>query len=437
VQTEKQKKSIYKSCFIVHTETGKSKHENQASLVNKLVDSLKVEGRMRSSFLREKLQDSYENMKLSVSITEYYLPSFEEIFNKACENLKYITVRKVNSDNDVLSLLNISTGELRLDSPMNIFIGGQILDRGITVQNLIGFFYGRNPKRMQQDTVMQHARIFGARTKEDMAVTRLYTTNRIYESMKRMHEADKALRNAFEKDGSDKKVAFIQKSADGKIIPCNPSKLLISNTVTLKPSGTLTVYGFETRSKTNIAKTVYSITETLQEIAPKDYEIPFLIPVGIAQELIDRIYDTFESGEDLYGCTSEEFKAAIEYASSQTKDKTLRGHVYCFSNKKAKNNARYKVNQRGKMYNDSYFDGKTDSVTAKKYAIDIPALFLSFQNGLKENDWKDAQFYWPVLFIQKNLVTSIFTTDSEPGQLPEDDDDYTDDTGPLHKPPTR
>lgn len=423
IQSQKQGKLNYKSSFIVHTETGKVKHENQANLVSKLVESLKVEGKMKSSILRERLQESYDNMKLSVSLTDYYLPSFEEVFDKACEYVRYITIRKINSDNDVLSLLNISTGELRLESPLNIFIGGQILDRGITIQNLIGFFYGRNPKKMQQDTVMQHARIFGARSLEDMSVTRLYTTNRIYESMRRMHESDKALRKVFEEGGSDKKVAFIQKAADGKIIPCSPNKLLISNTVTLKPSGTLRVYGFQTQAKTYISKLISSITETLSEVGDNSYEEPFLIPVGIAQELIDRAYDTFESDIELHGCTRDEFKAAIEYAANQTKDKSLKGHLYLFSNKKGKNNARYKENQRGKMFNDSYFDGKTDSVKAKNYAIDVPVLFLSFQNGLKDNDWRDAQFYWPVLFIQKNLVTSIFTTESQEAEIEEDDAD--------------
>ena len=44
--------------------------------------------------------------------------------------------------------------------PYNLFIGGQILDRGITINNLIGFYYGRNPKKFQQDTVLQHSRMY-------------------------------------------------------------------------------------------------------------------------------------------------------------------------------------------------------------------------------------------------------------------------------------
>jgi len=423
IQTEHQGKRNYKSSFIVHTETGKLKHENQANLVSKLVGCLKVEAQMQSNLFRDKVYESYDNLKLSISLTEYYLPRFEEVFEKVCDYVRFITIRKINSDNDVIRLLNISTGELRLESPLNIFIGGQILDRGITIQNLIGFFYGRNPKRMQQDTVMQHARIFGARSLEDMAVTRLYTTNRIYESMRRMHDSDQALRNIFEEGESDKKVAFIQKTIDGKIIPCSPNKLLISNTVTLKPNGTLTVYGFQTLAKSNINRIVTNITEILSKLSSYNFETPFLIPFGIAQDIIEKIYDTFESDIKLGGCTRSEFKSAIEYASNQCEDSSLKGKLYVFSNRKPKNYSRYKQNQRGKMFNDSYWDGKTDSVKAKQYALDIPVLFLTYQAGLKDKDWKDAEFYWPVLFLQNNLRTSIFTTDTQEVAI---DDDFED-----------
>lgn len=433
LQSEKEGKRTYKSSFIIHTEIGTVKHQNQVELTSRLIDSLKIEASMKSSLLRERLEESFDDLKLSLHLTDYYLPTFSQVFEKACEYMRFITVRKINSKSDVINLLNISTGELRMDSPLNIFIGGQILDRGITIQNLIGFFYGRNPKRMQQDTVMQHARIFGARALEDMAVTRLYTTNKIYDAMRRMHESDKALRKAFEEGGIHQKVAFIQKSADGKIIPCSPSKLLISNTVTLKPGGTLRVYGFQTKAKTHISPIIKEISSVITKISSGNIDDPFRISVELAQDIIDKIYKTFESQTDIFGCSSDEFKAVLEYTANMNKEKGSSGFVYCFSNQKPKKNARYKENQRGKMFNDSYFDGKTDSIKAKEIAINTPCLFLSFQEGSKENDWKDAEFYWPVLFIQKNLVTSIFTTDTDPSEVEEDDEETSDDTGPMYK----
>ena len=67
-------------------------------------------------------------------------------------------VIKINSENQISALLD-RRGQLRLDNPFNIFIGGQILDRGLTIENFIGFFYGRAPNTFQQDTVLQHSRM--------------------------------------------------------------------------------------------------------------------------------------------------------------------------------------------------------------------------------------------------------------------------------------
>ena len=65
-------------------------------------------------------------------------------------------ITKVNSDTEIKKLL-AEDGQLKLRTPFNIFIGGQILDRGITISNLIAFYDGRNPNRFQQDTVLQHS----------------------------------------------------------------------------------------------------------------------------------------------------------------------------------------------------------------------------------------------------------------------------------------
>jgi hypothetical protein len=72
-----------------------------------------------------------------------------------------LMITKVNSDKDIEELLD--DGQLRLRTPLNLFIGGQILDRDITIKNLLGFYYGRIPGRYQQDTVLQHARMYRSR----------------------------------------------------------------------------------------------------------------------------------------------------------------------------------------------------------------------------------------------------------------------------------
>jgi hypothetical protein len=51
-------------------------------------------------------------------------------------------------------------------SPFTVIIGGNIISRGVTFRNLLSMFFTRNVKhRLQQDTYIQRARMFGARGK--------------------------------------------------------------------------------------------------------------------------------------------------------------------------------------------------------------------------------------------------------------------------------
>src|SRR6185295_8862885 len=119
------------------------------------------------------------------------VPAFSEVHSRVLQALTggELMITKVNSEAQVAALLD-DQGQLKLRTPLNIFIGGQILDRGITVANLIGFFYGRRPNRFQQDTVLQHSRMFGFRPIEDLAVTRFYTSPEIYDAMRRIQDSD-------------------------------------------------------------------------------------------------------------------------------------------------------------------------------------------------------------------------------------------------------
>src|SRR6185295_3235945 len=139
------------------------------------------------------------------------VPAFSEVHSRVLQALTggELMITKVNSEAQVAALLD-DEGQLRLRTPLNLFIGGQILDRGITIANLIGFFYGRRPQVYQQDTVLQHSRMFGFRPLQDLPVTRFFTEPQIYTAMRRMHESDVALREAIERN-PDLPVIFIQR----------------------------------------------------------------------------------------------------------------------------------------------------------------------------------------------------------------------------------
>lgn len=132
------------------------------------------------------------------------MPTYKAVLNEVSAIFanSNFCVRVVNSDNDVNALLDQGTGELRLDAAVNIFVGGNILDRGITIKNLISFIYGRSPKTFQQDTVSQHQRMFGARPLKDMAVTRFYTPHLIYSRLKTIYGLDEYLREQLANNSS-------------------------------------------------------------------------------------------------------------------------------------------------------------------------------------------------------------------------------------------
>jgi hypothetical protein len=410
IQEHQNGKKMKKYSFIVHTEQGKAAHEWQETVVNELKVLLRVAVDDDPILMNDLLKDSYENLKGSISLIDCLLPTFEDVKHEVQMALKkdYLMITKVNSEKDVSQLLDES-GQLKLRTPLNIFIGGQILDRGITIGNLIGFYYGRNPKTFQQDTVLQHSRMFGYRPLEDLAVTRFYTTPQIYEVMKKMHEFDSALRNAFEKGSQDNGVVFIQKDAKNHIIPCSPNKLLLSKTTTLKPKKRLLPIGFQTGYKTNISKIVHQL-DSIIENKSEGSEEPFLLDLETAIEIIQQIKMTHD---DTAGVAWDEqsFISSMEYLSMNTTSQHA-GKVWCII-RKNRNIGRLRQDGKFEDAPDTPKGVKGELKVAKEVAEDIPALILLRQNGEEgETKWRGSAFWWPVLVTPANTKTIIFTSKS-------------------------
>ena len=319
------------------------------------------------------------------------------MFKCAIKN-EWITKTIVNSENDIDTLLD-DEGQLRLRTPLNIFIGGQILDRGITISNLIGFYYGRTPQKMQQDTVLQHSRMYGYRSKADLSVTRFYTTPDLYARMKQINDFDSKLREDFEAGNFEKGIIFISKAADGKIIPCSPAKIKISNTQVLRAGRTVTPVGFNTLCKSRIDKKVKQIDKLLMSYNNGNLKGKFDIPIEVACQIIELIYETLEIESD--SCiTRETLTSLIKYLANQ------KVHIYCGVDRNIK-----RLRKTSRYYSDMPYNRDNDLRQAKGMAINEPTLMLMRQNGLEENRWKGGPFYWPVLVTQQEIDTSVYVSD--------------------------
>ncbi|MGL5902362.1 MAG: Z1 domain-containing protein [Cetobacterium sp.] len=391
-----------KFSFIIHTEISKNSHARQENIIEELLSQLKNEVQKKDTSLLDKfIENSYFNMIQSVEKYGFENPSLEEVIDYVKKAIKDEWLSKVivNSENDINTLLD-DNGQLRLRTPLNIFIGGQILDRGITINNLIGFYYGRNPNKMQQDTVLQHSRMYGYRSEKDLAVTRFYTTKNLYEKMSQINDFDAKLREDFEQGNFNKGIIFISTDGNGKIIPCSPQKIRISNTQFLKEGKTITPIGFQTGYKTHIKDYIKEIDRILRENNKGELKGKFTISKDEACNIIDLIYKTIEIENN--NCVDRNtFISLINYLSTSNKI-----NVYCGVDRNIS-----RLRETSRYYSDMPYNRDNDLRQAKELAYKEPTLMLMRQNGLKDNDWMDAEFYWPVLVVQKNVPKAIYTSE--------------------------
>lgn len=397
-------KERYKSAFLVHVHTGQKSHQWQYELINKLIDKLNLLKKKEYKSFSSLIELSYRQFQESIEKSKLICPNFDKVLKRVCiafENGE-ISVKQVNSENSVLDLLD-DDGQLRLDNPFNIFIGGQVLDRGITIDHLIAFYYGRNPDSFQMDTVLQHSRMYGARSLSDMSVTRLYTSVRIYNAMKEMHFFDDALRSCALRG---ERVKFVQRSKDGRIKPCGPNKVAISSLLTIKPNKRFLPYGFQTISKSKLLIETIKIDKWIKKSGGKDAEKGWLCDIDDVELIIRKIRSTYVysplyENEDLnWDITS--YLDTIKYSSQGKKQ------IYVMT--RTDRNLSRKKNFNT-AWADAPDDGRKDLIPAKKLALNHPVLLLIRQNGKKSQGWQDSPFYWPVFITQSNLQTSIYSED--------------------------
>lgn len=173
-------------CHISHTRID---HRQVVSVIDafreEAVNALKNPESPAFGRLKADLFAAYQD----ISGTEPGLPDFEKILNRIEFLLPAANIKEINSTSDAA---------ITLDHVYSIFVGGNKLGRGVTIPNLIASYYGRNPKRPNADTVLQHARMYGYRQKH-IGVTRLFLPEKLAEHFRIIHQMEKALRELVSK----------------------------------------------------------------------------------------------------------------------------------------------------------------------------------------------------------------------------------------------
>lgn len=428
IQVRKKSNKKYFSSCLIHCEIAKRNHKWQEDLIIEIIDDIKNAFLNKGNadlHILDMETDAYNSLKLSnelgnaEGLIDEKFPSFSEVEAEVKHILEYndYVVKVVNSEvpGMVATMLN-EKGQLRLDNALNFFIGGSILDRGITIDNMLCFFYGRDPEKFQMDTVLQHARMYGARDKEDMACTRFFTTEAIYDVLKTINSIDtmmynylKAHRDTVQTDDFTSMVI----GYDRRINASAPNKYTISNTKIIKGWQRILPVGFQTGDEEEMADAknrIDKLIESCPDFKNVSEENPFfLMPYEIAADIIRIIASTLKYGPEYenvnYTWDENEMLTALDHCTFGTD-----GMIYCLhrtGRNMSRERAQSKVNKT--RWIDAPDDGRTDTRPSREIAIDRPVLMLLGQNGLVENGWRNAPFYWPVFVVQANVDEGIFT----------------------------
>jgi hypothetical protein len=397
--------------FLLHTDMSRPSHEWQKQLVTEIIARLMTAASAGDPVFVNLVKDSYNNLVPSLPLDQKPIPLLQTVIDWVHQSLvqDQITITKVNSDSEVANFLD-DNGELRLRTPFSFFIGGQAIDRGVTLANLLVFFYGRDPNVKQQATVLQHSRMYGYRLK-DLAVTRFYTTPQIRHSMEQMEQFDSLLREAIEAGGDRAAVQFIHRSADGRIIPCSPQQILASRTQTLKSKRRILPIGFQSGHPTGahgIRQNIQEIDQEILGLCGFNAKAPKLVSIDVADGLLKKIEKTLRYEDpEIPEFDWETARAALRYLSTLSKNPSEKGKVLLWAAKD-----RSITRSTGVAPNVSYADNpdsKTETDIADAHAIDTPILFLIGQKGDAVQGWRDTPFYWPVIRAQTNTPSAVYT----------------------------
>ncbi len=190
--TYKRIKDPSQNCaFLCHVSTRKPDHNHIVDLLQKyrigLANDLKAS---KTSTIR-RLKSAYDD--LCKTHTDIVDTGFDLILHTITFIARGIDVKLVNGETDE---------DVAVRSPCNLFVGGHKLGRGVTIKNLLVSYYGRNPKKPQADTVLQHARMYGYR-RHDIGLLRLFLPRELNVVFKAIHKMEKSLRNLIERSPSE------------------------------------------------------------------------------------------------------------------------------------------------------------------------------------------------------------------------------------------
>lgn len=168
--------------FLCHTSQLKKQHRCLEELVRGYVDRIDDQLREGHGESVNRLSNAHEKLLRTFPKA----PPLERLLERVARRLVNRRVIVINAESDA-----------ELGSALNFIVGGNILGRGVTIENLLVTYYLREPKIGQMDTMLQHARMYGYREKL-MHLTRVYLPRQLAVRFHEIHCIERRLRRQLE-----------------------------------------------------------------------------------------------------------------------------------------------------------------------------------------------------------------------------------------------
>ncbi|WP_104839097.1 Z1 domain-containing protein [Sinorhizobium fredii] len=390
-----------KYAMVIHNDIQRAAHAWQDQVIDWIFSAIVNAAENDPDALRPLFNDAFDDLEASVLADQGRMPPRDDTFDAFIDALQSddVVVEKVNSDTDVMALLD-ANAELKLRTPYNIWVGGNILDRGITIPNLISFYYGRNPKMMQADTVLQHSRMYGNRDRRDLAVTRFYTSRAVYDRLYTINALEESLRTAFKNGAHDAGVVFIQSDAARRIRPCAPNKILLSDVVAVSPNDMLLPSDFQTKGGAAMTKVQAELDRLIK---PEWRNIDDFVSVDrtTALAIVDAIQQSMEF--DTVEFEWNAMRGLIDYYADVAQGGDGKILIWAETGRKLSRSGSGDKSGRSIL-----------GTALRKKILDEPrsksALVLLQQEGGRDLGWTAHKFWWPLFAAPTDAEPCVFAT---------------------------
>src|SRR5260370_38712057 len=268
--------------------------------------------------------------------------------------------------------------------------------RGVNIDNLLVTYYGRQTKRTNMDTMLQHARMYGYRAKH-LDVTRLYVTPAVEERFRLINESEQAMRRIIER--------YPNEEYRGILIGANLSatrrNVLNPNNIGVYTGGEQVFPRRPIYKRAEIQERTKQLNQLLDPIYPDSRKEPLQITLEKMIDLV-KLTKSDTTGNGLWN------------------DSMVITALETIKNDQRYNNTGFLVVRRNRGLtrdkdNIWYFRAvlARRALPLARMNKEYPTLFMYRQIGAREDDWDDMPFWIPVLVPADDRLVLMFNLDLE------------------------